>query len=292
MQSNISDMFKSKKIFLLDGAIGSLIQQNVEHTDKHLWTSIYSSLQPEIVTNVHKKYIQAGSDIITTNTFRSNPVALLNSDSDFSIDDLVKASIKCANDAIGGEKAKILAGSNAPAEDCYQIERSVAKQVLEYNHKKHIELLYENGCDFILNETQSHFDEIEIICKYCASNDIPFGISLFVDKNLNLLSGEPVFEIVEFCKNFTPLFISFNCVDFDTFGKLYGNISLIYDWGFYLNCGSGNYSDENISCGISPEDYLKNSKNYFNEKLKIIGSCCGSNYNHIKKLREHIDKLY
>ncbi len=43
----------------------------------------------------------------------------------------------------------------------------------------HIDALMENGCDFIMNETQSHFDEIKFIAKYCGQNNIPFVMNFF-----------------------------------------------------------------------------------------------------------------
>src|SRR5690606_37986424 len=84
----------------------------------------------------------------------------------------------------------LIAGSNAPAEDCYQAERTLSKKDITYNHHKHIDLLMNAGCDFVLNETQSHIDEILIICKYCRKENIPFVISLFFNDELKLLSGE------------------------------------------------------------------------------------------------------
>ena len=81
-------------------------------------------------------------------------------------DVFVKKSVEIAVE-LKKEFNVLIAGSNAPAEDCYQKERLVSEEALIENHKNHIEWLYSSGCDFILNETQSHLDEIDIISRFC-----------------------------------------------------------------------------------------------------------------------------
>ena len=179
---------------VLDGAIGTLLIERNYISDKLLWTSLLNMTSPVVVQSIHKEYIEAGADIITTNTFRTNPTAVKKSNLLFSLEEFVRKSVKIAVDL--KNENLVIAGCNAPAEDCYQIERNISKYELEYNHKKHIELLSENGCDIILNETISHWDEIEIICKYCAGSSLPYIISLYFTDELKLLSGEPVSEAI------------------------------------------------------------------------------------------------
>lgn len=280
-----------KRPLILDGAMGTLLQQEGVKSDKYLWASIANISAPELVTDIHKNYIVAGADIITTNTFRTNPAAVKYSNIKFSIEELVKQSVLLAKNA-----AKFLdvfiAGSNAPAEDCYQKEVTLSKNEIEYNHKKHIELLWENGVDFILNETQSHLEEIEIICKYCSDNDINYFVSIFFDDELKLLSGEPLTEAIELIKNYRPIAIGFNCIKPSTFEKAYSFIEESYRWGFYLNCGSGSYTDEIIACGITPNNYIDDISNYLNKNPFFIGSCCGSTPQHTKALRKFFDEYH
>src|ERR1017187_7612228 len=67
---------RMKRPLILDGAMGSLLQQHGVPRDESLWMSLANITHPEIVTELHRQYIEAGSDIITTNTFRTNPVAI------------------------------------------------------------------------------------------------------------------------------------------------------------------------------------------------------------------------
>lgn len=280
-----------RKPLILDGALGSFLQQSGLVADKYLWFSKINITNPDFVKKVHQDYINAGADIITTNTFRTNPVALKSSSLDIDINEIVNKSIKIAIDA-RMDRNIIIAGSNAPAEDCYQIERTITKYNLEYNHKKHIEVLWENGVDVIWNETQSHLDEIEIIAKFCSDNSLPFVINFFFDENLRLLSGESLNEIIEFVLSFNPIAIGFNCIKPSTFHRFFKNNELNYKYGFYFNCGSGNITDETITCGILPPDYVNSIKHFITNNTLFIGSCCGSSPSHTKAIKEFVNELY
>jgi len=284
IESNIRHRFESGIPLILDGAIGSLIQQRGYKICEHLWTSYINFKCPEIIQSIHKEYINAGADIITTNTFRTNPASIIKSGSNLDVCKIVELSVNISK-LISNEFNVLLAGSNPPAEDCYQVERNITRSELFYNHKKHIDLLCDNGVNFILNETQSHYDEIKIICNHCSDNNIPYIISLFITNDLKILSGEPLKEIVDFISSFKPLAISLNCISMPVFLKVVNSIEFNFNWGFYLNCGQGHYSDIEISCGIDEKSYADIVKRSLSLNPKIIGACCGSNPKHIKSIK-------
>lgn len=271
--------------------MGSLLQERGAIYDRFLWLSKTNLDNPKLVERLHKEYVAAGADIITTNTFRTNPVSLKHSG--YSIDQtkFVRESVLIAIEAKKDDLV-IIAGSNAPAEDCYQKDRTMSKYDLEYNHKKHIELLWESGCDIIWNETQSHWDEIEIICKFCNDNNLPFSLNLYFDDSLNLLSGEPVKEAFNFISSYYPKVIGFNCIKPGTFKKYLESTVFQEKWGFYFNCGLGNINDDSITCGISPEEYVKTIEQFITKKPLFVGSCCGSSPLHTKFIKEYFDEVY
>jgi len=278
---------RMKRPLILDGAMGSLLQQRGVKMHSALWMSLANLENPEIVKGIHDEYIEAGADIITTNTFRTNPLAI-NRLTSKKIKGLVRKAVNIAR-AAAGDLPVLIAGSNAPAEDCYQVKRTITKKELEANHKSHIEELYSNGCHFILNETQSHFDEIKIISNYCSDNSIPYVISLFFGNDLNILSGENLSEIIKFIKDRNALAIGFNCILPSTMIKTKRLIKNTKHWGFYLNCGDGAYTDDNIECGISPKEYAKHVAEYTTLSPSFIGACCGSGPEHIRELKNITD---
>lgn len=278
---------------VLDGAMGTLLQQRSFIADKNLWYSGFNISNPQIIRQIHEEYISAGANIITTNTFRTNPIAKRKSNIGLTNTAFVEASVKLALEAkLLSNSNVIIAGSNAPAEDCYQKERTVSQFDLEYNHKKHIELLYESKCDIIWNETHSHMDEIQIICKYCFENSIPYSINLYFEESLKILSGELVFDVVESIKDYSPQSIGFNCVKVELLEKYLDNYPIPTNFGFYLNCGVSNVCESIIVNTHSPTQYLELTKKYFNNSLLFVGSCCGSTPKHTEVLKENIDALY
>jgi methionine synthase I (cobalamin-dependent) len=290
LKNDVNIFSLSKRInrpLILDGAMGSLLQQNGVKPDKHLWMSIANVTNSRLVTEIHKDYIKAGADIITTNTFNTNPTDT-NSNKRYSSEKLVKRAVKCAKDAVGNLPV-LIAGSNAPAEDCYQAKRTISKRGIEQNHKRHIDLLMENGVHFILNETHSHFDEISIISKYCDKKNIPYAMSLFFTYELKLLSGEKLSEILKFLNDSSALAVGFNCIMSLTMEKAKREIIFPENWGLYLNCGDGSFTDVDIKCGVSPEIYSNIIKEYLDYSPSYIGSCCGSSPQHIKEIKKVID---
>lgn len=292
----IKEKFKTilsskEKPLLLDGALGTYLQEKGFVPDKYLWYSYLNITQPKIIEEIHREYILSGADIITTNTFRTNPLAKKYSNYQITNSELVKKSVQLAINA-KEEKEIIIAGSNAPAEDCYQQKRNVTFFDLEYNHKKHIELLYESGVDIIWNETHSHKDEIELICKFCSDNKIPFAMNIYFKSDFKILSGESLNEILETVLCYYPDVIGFNCIKPNDLIDNISKINFPNNWGFYFNCGQSDVQDEQIICTISPTNYKEIVKNLIPLKPKFIGACCGSNPNHIKEIRELIDEIY
>lgn len=277
------------KPFLLDGAIGSYLEEVSDYEHSPLWSSKKNIEDPENVFNLYEAYLKAGADILSTNTFRTNPIAFELSDSNRNYKNFVKDSVNITLEA--AKKYDILvAGSNAPAEDCYNKERKLSKEKLEYNHKNHIDLLVESGVSFILNETFGHLDEIKIVSDYCEKNNIPFVLSLFMNDDNKILSGHKLEEVYAFLSDKGPLAVTINCATIETY-ILLRNRGFFFD-GFYLNCGSGNYSDKLIKTGISPSVYKDLAKHFSDRNQFMLGACCGSGPNHIAELRTMLDELY
>ena len=278
------------KPLLLDGALGTYLLKNNAGFDKYLWTSQTAVENPLLLEKVHREYIVSGADIITANTFRTNPAAAENSK--YSSELLVRRNFEILKSCLSATDKVLLAGSNAPAEDCYREDRTLSRKELEYNHHKHISLLMENGADFILNETQSHFDEIKIICSYCHKENIPFGLSIYFKQYDKLLSGENLFDTINYIADNNPLFISFNCISFERLSELFSIYTPVNNWGFYLNCGKSSPESGVIDNIINPEEYVQLCKPFFDKSPAIAGSCCGSTPEHTKFLREYIDERY
>jgi methionine synthase I (cobalamin-dependent) len=271
---------------ILDGAMGSILEAKFK-TDNTFALTMLNVLASGNIYNIHQDYIKAGADIITTNTFRTNPEA-------FEKNIYSMSGLYCkeaVNNAMFASRNTpvIIAGSNAPAEDCYQRKRTISKKALIKNHTYHIDALVKNGVHLVLNETFSHRDEIKIVCEYCSRKNIPFIISLYFNENLKILSGEKVEHIIKIVQKYNPLAIGFNCIKKEHFLNLSKTIDFTFNWGVYLNCGAGKVTDKKLVCEISPAEYAGFVKKILKKKPSFVGACCGSSPAHIKQIKKMLD---
>lgn len=276
-----------KRPLILDGVLGSLLQKMGCKPNSHIWMTELNRTSPDLIMDVHKSYIKARADIITTNTFRTN-LAAIEVIGISNAAPYVKEAVKLAKVAVSDDSIYI-AGLNAPAEDCYQKKRNLSYKKLEMNYKIHIDLLIDNNVNFILNETQSHLDEITIICKHCLTNKLPYVLSFYFDNKLNILSGESLESVIKLVVEHDPLAIGINFIAPDILEKILQEINLDHNWGFYLNCGSLNYFDKDIVSGVDSKQYLKVVGESMKYVPSFIGACCGSTPDHIRVIKELLD---
>ena len=98
----ISEYIK-ENILLMDGAMGTYYQQLKEHKEEIAELAVFS--QPELVKQIHKEYLEAGADVIRTNTFAVNSVVLAQHTNE-TREQLLRLSCRIAKDAVSEEKEK------------------------------------------------------------------------------------------------------------------------------------------------------------------------------------------
>jgi homocysteine S-methyltransferase len=283
------ELLRKDKPLLLDGAVGSTLLEIAGAPDPVLWTSHLNFTSPALVRRMHEAYAAAGADSITTNTFRTNYLAWKSSGSDIEYSAFVSAGVRPALEVKKLYPNLLIAGSNAPAEDCYQAQRTVSTEDLLKNHEMHCAALLDAGVDFLLHETQSHLDEIELLCRLSDGLDAAYALSLYVTDALCLLSGEPLAVAMERLEAYAVDLLCFNCLSPETFARLCRSVPMPERWGFYLNCGTGNFETGQISGCLSPDAYEKVAAKGLLYKPSLIGGCCGTTAQHITKLRSLLD---
>lgn len=293
MQIDRTFISNLKKPLVLDGPMGTLLIERGIDLGSKLWSAMALINNPDKVLTIHKEYILAGADIITTNTFRTNPYAVEIENSNFTSFELVKIAVELARNAIKGANKNILiAGSNAPADDCYLTKRLISKDKLIENHEHHIQYLIKCGVDFILNETFGDKEEIEIVCKICSDYKFPFAISILINSELKTFFGQDLLKTIEMIFSYNPAFISLNCSRPEVILNALDMINQFGPFGVYPNLGSVN----TFSTGQLVRDFSLNQlKNFITELIirntKVIGVCCGGNPDDIKLIRNTIDAL-
>src|SRR5437588_2160168 len=107
--------------FVLDGALGTELEGRGVNTSGKSWTARGLVSHPDLIFRIHREYLWDGADIITANTFRTNPRAL--KDTGLDAEALTKKAVRIARKARRQKNAlRQVAGSIAPVEDCFSPE--------------------------------------------------------------------------------------------------------------------------------------------------------------------------
>ncbi|WKW47638.1 methionine synthase [Myroides sp. JBRI-B21084] len=265
---------------------------------------LLSITQPEAVKEVHRKYLQAGADIIETNTFSSTTIGM----ADYYLEDYVYQlnyqSAKIARevcdefDKITPNKPRFVAGSIGPTNRTASMSpdvnnpgyRTITFKDLLIAYKQQIEALLDGGCDLLLVETI--FDTLNAKAALFAIEevkierniDIPIMVSgTITDASGRTLSGQTVDAFLISISHIPLLSIGFNCALGAEQLKPYlkqlaqhtsVNISAHPNAGLPNAFGEYDQSPDEMQQFIA--DFLKE------DLVQIIGGCCGTNPEHIR----------
>ncbi|WP_027128345.1 methionine synthase [Fusobacterium perfoetens] len=294
-----------KKVLVLDGAMGTAIQNyNLTSEDflgKKGCNEILNLTRPDIIKDIHKKYIEAGADILETNSFNCNCISLEKYKIEDKVYELCKKSAELAKEVIKASNRKIyLAGSIGPTSKSLTIpsgknpyDRTLDFDTLKEAYKEQIRGLIDGGVNLLLIETI--FDGLNAKCCVIAAEEImkekniklPIMISATVNKEGKIFTGQSIESLIVSLDRDSIISYGFNC----SFGAK-ELIPLIQKLGkfikkpvsLYPNAGLPN---ENGEYDETPEITAKHLKELVDKKeINILGGCCGTTFEHIRKISE------
>lgn len=312
------------RILVLDGSIGVPLQRlhlsESEYRGHRFLThpeplagdvDILNLTAEEHVRHIHRQYIEAGADIIETNTFNANAL----SQAEYGMSERVRqinlAAVRLARDeveryALLYGRTRFVAGSMGPTPFSVSLPAdSIRKSLKPVTFKALADAAYEQagalidgGCDLLLLETA--YDALNIKAQLCGirratdkrQSDIPVILSMTVsDTTGRLLSGHAPDDILRTVEGFGLDAIGFNCVTGTAaLQRIFRQFAAIstYPTIFYPNAGlpdeKGRYSHtaEMFSSSMAPlmQDGL----------INIAGGCCGTDASHISTIATLADE--
>ena len=273
----------------MDGAMGTELQNRGVKVPLPLWSANANIEYPEIVINIHKDYIECGSDIITANTFRSTSWTYrkVGYGKKRSVEmaklSLFKA-VECAQKAISDSTR--IAGSITSIEDCYTPSafpgRSIAEDIYGYS----TEWLVDAGADIILFETMGNIQEISCGLEMVKDLEVPVWLSIIMKDDSHLLDETPIQDVIEMIKGYHLDCLMTNCNQIDTtLNSLDGILKLwTKEWGVYPNLGINDYENDYFTI-VDDSNFRNAIATLFSYEPDVIGLCCGSNPKHITELK-------
>ena len=316
-----------QRILVLDGAMGTMIQRHklteedyrgerfrTFHKDLKGNNDLLSLTQPKIIQDIHEAYLAAGSDIIETNTFNSNPISLEDYDQSDLTYEMNNASATLARNAcdkysaLTPEKPRFVAGSVGPMNKSLSLSpdvndpgyRSTDFDSVVNAYKAQIAALVDGKVDLILIETI--FDTLNAKAALLAVDQVfeEKGISLpvmlsgtIVDLSGRTLSGQTTEAfLISLSHNKHVISVGLNCAlgskqmrpyieelsqKAGIFTSLYPNAGLPNEFGEY---------DE------SPAFMKEQIRSYSTENfVNFVGGCCGTTPDHIKAFADAVQNV-
>jgi 5-methyltetrahydrofolate--homocysteine methyltransferase len=313
------------RILVLDGAMGTMIQQykleeedfrgkEFANHDKLLKgnNDLLSLTRPDIISTIHEQYLEAGADILETNTFNSNSI----SQADYGLENICYRlnleSARLAKQAAdkftlkNQNKPRFVAGSIGPTNRTTSLSPDVANpgfrnitfDQLVASYSEQINGLIDGGCDLLLVETV--FDTLNAKAALFAisgvfesqKKEIPVMISgTITDASGRTLSGQTPVAFAISVSHFPLLSIGFNCAlganqlkPYVAEVARYSDLMISAHPNAGLPNEMGEYDQSPEEMAVLIEEYLKEGL------VNIIGGCCGTTPKHIKAISTLCEK--
>src|SRR6188474_2540986 len=322
----IQDCLK-ERILIIDGAMGTMIQRHKLaeadyrgerfkdwHCDVKGNNDLLSITQPQIIMGIHKEYLEAGADIIETNTFSSTAIAQADYDMQSLAYELNVAAARCARTAADeytakdAAKPRYVAGAIGPLNKTLSLSpdvnnpgyRAVTFDEVATAYTEQIKGLMDGGADVLLIETI--FDTLNAKAAIYAAKkhfrdtgtpELPIMISgTITDASGRTLSGQTLEAFYVSVMHAKPLSVGLNCA----LGAAEMR-SHIEELSQIANCYTSAYPNAGLPNAMGEYDEQPEQTAHFLEEwakqgfVNIVGGCCGTTPDHIKHIAQHVKKI-
>ena len=204
-------------MIVMDGSMGNELLARRSDLITGLWSAQYLIDAPELVKEIHLDYINAGADLIITNTYSTIPSYLSKQNAEDKMPELIHLAGKLAKEAVEGSKKKVkVAGSLPPLEESYRPDLVIDKEEAVPIYETLIKELTPY-VDIFICETMSSIKEMQHVIQalHNLDNEKPVWISwsLKEDKRNQLRSGESIKDAFNASATIKPEAYLFNCTD-------------------------------------------------------------------------------
>ncbi len=281
---------------VLDGATGTELERRGIPAALPLWSAAALDSAPNVVTAIHREYIEAGADIIAANTFRTNVRTLARAGRTADGPRLNQLAVALARRAVADATAPprpaglriLVAASVAPVEDCYCPQRVPTAATLQSEHRQMMAWLQAAHPDLIWIETMTTIREARAAAEAAATLTLPFVISFTTQETGELLGGEPLADAVAAALPFGPLAVGVNCI------PPRGLTTLLPRLRQLTTLPLAAYAHVNNAAPIpgwtygqmmDADEYGRTARSWLNLGAAIVGGCCGTTPEHIRAIR-------
>jgi len=287
------DRLKEGKILVADGAIGTMLfEWGLKPGD---CPEAVNLAHPEVLEDIARRYLEAGAEVIQTNTFGGSPLKLAQYSLDDETEEINRAAVAAVRSAVGD--SAYISGSVGPSGKILEPYGDAEPTKLYESFERQIAALAGAGADVICIETMTDIEEavLAVEAATSAAPDTPVMASMTFDatpKGFYTIMGVGLDQAVKRLTEAGVDVIGSNCGngiekmieiarDFSTYTKL----PLIIQ----SNAGLPEIIDGEVTYNETPEFMAEKAEELLDIGVSIIGGCCGTTPEHIRAIRNMVD---
>ncbi len=295
MSDLLSSLLASKPCLVADGAMGtSLFALGLETGGS---PELWNVERPDRAASVHRGFVEAGADIVLTNTFGATRHRLKLHDASDRAAELSIAGARIARSvADAAARPVVVAGDLGPTGELFEPLGPLTMELAIDAFAEQARALAEGGVDVIWIETMSSLEEVAAAAAGAAATGLPVVVTLTFDTAGRTMMGMTPEDTAAFCQELDPppLAVGANCGNgpaelvnaLNGLARVTGPDAVLVAKS---NCGVPEYVDGQIRYDGTPEIMARYARMARDAGARIIGACCGSTPAHLRAIVEAIE---
>ena len=289
-------------LLIFDGACGTNLQ--LMEIPAGAWENregcneLLNITAPDIITALHASFIEAGAQVLETNTFGATGIVLAEYGLADKMAEINAAAVRNARRAIGGRPGRYVAGSLGPTTKLVSLGH-VPQDVLAEAYHGQAEALIGAGADAIIIETCQDLLQVKtaviavLDAARAAGREVPILVSVTIEQTGTMLVGADIGAICATLEPFPVFSLGLNCAtgpsDMESPIRY-----LSHQWPRRISCipnqGLPEVVDGKTVYRLQPDDYARHMRAYVEHLgVSIVGGCCGTTPEHIRALASALD---
>lgn len=299
----LSRLLAERRPLVLDGAIGTELERRGVNAALPLWSAAALLTDPAAISAIHRDYVAAGADLLSTTTFRTTARTFRRAGGPDRSAALTALAVQLAREAAAGarDRTVLVAGSMGPLEDCYRPDLVPDDDEIRREQGEHARRLAAEGCDFLFLETFGCIREAHIACEEALSTGKEVLVSVVCRPEGTLYSGETLQAAVDDIAPLGPAGMGINCLQPEYLSAAYRTLRTAVRGRtgtsrmatvVYANVGHpGKETSGRLECRVTPDHYGRWAAGMAKEGADVIGGCCGTTPAHIRAVADALAKF-
>lgn len=310
--NHIERILEEYPFVVLDGGLATELEKAGHDLRDRLWSAKVLAEKPDAIMKVHRSYLEAGADCIITSSYQATVEGFVSAGySKKDAERLIKLSVKIAKDAVAQVMEKSADDHRpepfvASSAGCYgafladgsEYSGNYKLSLKEYKdfHRGRVELLAEAGSDFIAFETFPNIDEGAAVCELMQEfPSVHYWIVFTASDEKHISHGELFHECVKKLDDRDNLAgIGINCSRPELITPLLDEVKSLTRQRLIVYPNSGERFDVGCTCWkdeSSKADFSQLTEEWYSRGARIIGGCCRTGPEDIRKISSYRKKL-